>query len=282
MDFLNDPPVLLKDISFVLLFIFIFFLGKWIKNLFSQFDLNEELTEKDNHAVSISVAGYFIGLTAIFAGAFDGPSYDFTTDILLVGGYSIAGIFLLNLTRLITDKLILYKFSMRKELIQDQNPGTGVVEAASFIASGMIIGGAIHGEGGGPFTAFVFYLIGLSCLVLFGLLYSWICPYSLHDEIEKDNTAAGLGFAGGLISIGIIIMKAISGNFISWSEDLQVLGTDILVVFVYLIAIRFIFDRFMLKNTDLQREIEVDQNLGAGLLEMCISICFSVVLAYMI
>jgi len=268
--------------GYILLYVLIFFFAKWLKGLFSSYRLDEQLTAYDNNAVSVSVAGYFIGITAIFIGALSGPTIGLWEDYASVTGYALAGILLLNLTRLLNDRLILYKFSVDKEIIRDQNAGTGVIEAAIYIATGLIIGGAVHGEGGGPLTALVFFLIGQLCLILFGLIYERMSPYSVHDEVEKDNVAAGLGFAGGLIAIGIIVMNAVSGAFNGWGTDLTALGLDILVVFVYLIVVRLIFDKFVLRNSNLNTEIVEDQNLGAGLLEMVVAICFSVVLLFVL
>jgi uncharacterized membrane protein YjfL (UPF0719 family) len=268
--------------GYILLYVLLFFFARWLKGLFSSYRLDEQLTEYDNNAVSVSVAGYFIGITAIFIGALSGPSVGIWEDYLSVTGYALAGILLLNFTRILNDRLILYKFSVDKEIVRDQNVGTGVIEAAIYIATGLIIGGSVHGEGGGPLSALVFFVIGQLCLILFGLIYARMSPYEVHDEIEKDNVAAGLGFAGGLIAIGIIIMNAISGRFNGWVEDLTDLGLDILVVFVYLIGVRLIFDRLVLRNSNLTTEIVEDQNLGAGLLEMVVAICFSVVLLFVL
>lgn len=268
--------------GYVVLYVIVFFFAKWLKGTFSSYRLDEQLTEYDNNAVSVSLSGYFLGITAIFLGALSGPSVGIWEDYTAVTGYALAGILLLNLSRVLNERLILYKFSVDKEIVHDQNAGTGVIEAGIYIATGFIIGGSVHGQGGGPLTALVFYAIGQVCLILFGLLYDRLSPYALHDEIEKDNIAAGLGFAGGLISIGIIIMRGVSGDFVSWQEDLIALGLDVVVIFVYLMGVRLIFDKFVLRNSDLNTEIAEDRNLGAGLLEMVVSICFSVVLFFLL
>lgn len=284
MELFNHATVdqLASSFSFIALYFFIFFLAKWINGLVSSFNLDEQLTEKDNVAAAISVGGYFIGITIIFAGALSGPSAGtLGVDIAVVTGYTIGGIALLIISRIINQKLILYKFSTVKEIIEDQNPGTGVVEAGSYVASALIIAGSIHGEGGGPLITLVFYAIGQACLVLFGLLYAKITPYSLHDEIEQDNVAAGLGFAGGLVAIGIILMRAVSGDFVSWSADLTAVAIDVVIVFIYIIGVRFIFDKFILRNSDLMTEISKDKNIGAGLLEMLVAICFAVALFFL-
>ncbi|MEO0897349.1 MAG: DUF350 domain-containing protein [Bacteroidota bacterium] len=282
MEFLTQYEGLLYDLGALVLYLLIFFVAKWLKSVFSSYKLDEQLTEYDNNAVSVSVAGYFMGVTAIFIGSNGGSGSDPLNDFLNVVGYSLAGILLLNLSKIINDKLILYKFSVDKEIIKDQNPGTGVVEGAMYLASGLVIGGSISGEGGGPLTALAFYAIGQICLVLFGLLYVRTSPYDVHAEIEKDNIAAGLGFSGGLISIGIIIMKAVSGDFTGWIEDLTALGMDILIIFIYLVVVRFIFDKLVLRNSNLATEISEDQNIGAGLLEMIVAVCFSLTLFFVL
>ncbi len=274
--------LLLEGATYILMYFILIFLAKWVKGFFSKFSLDEELTIKDNYAVAVSVTGYFVGITFVYIGALDGPSYDFSYDVLMVSSYSLAGIVLLNLTRLVNDKLILYKFSPTKEILHDQNPGTGAVEAGLYIASGLVIAGAIHGEGGSPLTAFVFFLIGQICLIIFAFLYTWLTPFDVHDEIEQDNVAAGLGFSGGMIAIGIIIMKAVSGDFEGWIPDLTRLGIDIAIVFVYLAGVKLIFDRFILRHSNMVTEIVSDRNIGVGLLEMFMSICFSAVLAYLV
>jgi len=266
----------------LILFLLVVFLAKWLKGILAKYTLDEQLTDQDNIAVSLSFAGYLIGVTAIFLGAMDGPSYGMYTDLALVSGYSIMGILLLNLTKWINDKAILYKFSTDKEIVEDHNAGTGVIEGACFVASGLVIAGSVHGEGGSPVTALAFFAIGQVALSVFAQIYSWLTPYDFHQEIEKENTAAGLGFAGGLISIGIIVFKAVSGHFVGWEENLTELGYDILIVFIYLIMVRLIFDRFILLKSNLNTEISNDRNLGAGLLEMVVSICFSMTLFFLL
>ncbi|MDX2283010.1 MAG: DUF350 domain-containing protein [Bacteroidia bacterium] len=272
--------------AYVLLYIAVFFLAKWIKSIFVPYRLDEQLTEHDNVAVAVSLAGYIAGVTAIFAGAVwpsgGGGFLSFWEEFALVAAYALGGVLLLNLARILNDRLMLHKFSVERELIRDQNPGTGLVEAAAYLASGLIIGGAIHGEGGGPVTALVFFALGQAALLLFGWLYARLSPYNLHAEIEDDNTAAGAGFAGGLISIGLIVMHAVAGNFSGWAEDLAALGLDLLLILVYLAGVRLIIDRFFLRRSNLQTEIARDRNLGVGLLEMVASVGFALVLILVI
>jgi len=268
--------------AFLVLFVALFLVGKWLNDLVTDHALNKELTEKDNPALAISTAGYYLGIIIVFIGAVIGPSTTLLWDVLLVGGYGLGGIVLLLLSRVINDRLILRGFSAQRELIEDQNPGTGAVLFGSYVASALIVAGSIQGEGGGPHTALVFYALGQVALIVFTWLYDWMAPYSLLDQIEQDNTAAGVGFGGALIAIGIIVMRAVSGDFVGWAADLQYLGWNVLLVFVYLVVVRLFFDRVLIPNSDLSVEITRDRNVGAGLLEGAVSIGFAAVLFFVL
>ena len=48
-----------------------------------------------------------------------------------IGVYGLLTIILLNLSILINDKILLSGFSVKKEILEDQNAGTGVIEGAN-------------------------------------------------------------------------------------------------------------------------------------------------------
>lgn len=264
------------------LFIVVFLVAKWLKEVATDYDIKEQLIQHDNPAVAITIAGYYLGVVLVFAGAYLGPSRGVLWDLITVGGYSLLGIFLLNIARFINDRLILRHFSVRKELLEDRNPGAGIVLFASYVASGLVVAGAVYGEGGGLLTTLVFFALGQLALLLFTGLYDLTIPYSLHAELEADNVAAGIGFGGALIAIGMIVMNAVSGNFISWTDSLQSLGLQVLAIFIYLLLVRLFFDKVLLPGNELNREIATDRNLGAGILEFAVSVGFSAILVLVV
>jgi len=271
---------ILHGASLILLFMFIVLLSKMVNDFLTPYKVDDELTHKDNVALSTSIGGYFCATTIIYIGALLGPSQGILVDLLFVGGYAIFGIILLNISRFINDKLILYKFSNVKEIIEDRNVGTGAVQFGSYIASGMIIAGAIHGEGGGAHTALAFFALGQMALIAFTWIYNRITPFDIHEEIEKDNVAAGIAFGGTLVAVGIILMKGASGSFISWKYNLSLFGMDVVLVFILLPVVRIFFDKVIIPGAALNHEIQSDQNLGAGLLEMIMAISFSIILFF--
>lgn len=248
----------------------LFWIGKLIRDLMaSSYSVREELVEKDNAALGIGIAGYYFGLVLAIGGTLSGPSQGLENDLIDIGIYGLLAIILLNLSRLVNDGLILHGFKIRDELIDDQNAGTGVVVAASYIATGLVIFGAVSGEIGGIVTTVIFWALGQAALVLAGLMYEWITPYSIHDEIEKDNVAAGVAFAGALVGIGIIVFHASAGDFISWTINLQDFAIEVVAGLILLPIVRFISDVILLPGQKLTDEIANQEhpNLAAGFIE---------------
>ena len=248
----------------------LFWLGKLVKDLTTtSYSVREELVEKDNVALGVAMAGYYFGLVMAIGGTLSGPSQGLENDLIDIGIYGLLAIILLNLSRLVNDGLILHGFKIRDELIDDQNAGTGAVIAASYIATGLVIFGAVSGEIGGIVTTVIFWALGQVALVLAGLVYEWITPYSIHDEIEKDNVAAGVAFAGALVGIGVIVFHASAGNFISWEVNLQDFAIEVVAGLILLPIVRFIADVILLPGQKLTNEIANQEhpNLGAGFIE---------------
>ena len=265
-----DLDNLVSAAIFIIVFFIFFFIGKVINDLLHrEYKLNFELVEKDNAALALAVVGYYLGLVLAIGGTIAGPSAGLVEDLYDLVIYGILSIIPLNISWFLCDKLILYKFRVSEELIRDHNQGTGVVSAGISVASGFIIYGAVSGEGGSIWTVLVFWALGQILLILAGLVYELITPYNIHEEIEKDNVAAGVGFAGALVSIGVIIGLAGEGDFTAWSVDLPVyLGFAVLGL-ILLPIIRLLTDKVLLPTVTLSDEISAQEkpNVGAAYIE---------------
>jgi uncharacterized membrane protein YjfL (UPF0719 family) len=265
-----DLDNLVSAAIFIIVFFIFFFIGKVINDLLHrEYKLNFELVEKDNAALALAVVGYYFGLVLAIGGTIAGPSAGLVEDLFDLVIYGILSIILLNISWFLCDKLILYKFRVSEELIRDHNQGTGVVSAGISVASGFIIYGAVSGEGGGIWTVLVFWALGQVLLILAGLVYELITPYNIHEEIEKDNVAAGVSFAGALVSIGVIIGLAGEGDFTAWSIDLPVYIGFAVLGLILLPIIRLLTDKVLLPTVKLSDEISAQEkpNVGAAYVE---------------
>lgn len=262
-----------RDIAYVGLMIALLFVARFFKDLLTPYKLGEELTTKDNLAVGLSVGGYYLGVLIVCIGPLKTPPAEtiqepvLWRDLLVTGGYVLLGIVLLNLARIIVDKALLRRFSTTKEIIQDANAGTGAVEGGAYIASGLVVAAALSGRGGGPHTTIAFVLLGMLAMVIYGHVYMAVCRYDVHDEIEKDNVAAGVALGLNLVAMGVILVGAIAGDFKSWAYDLTRFGAFWIVGTVLLLVLRFLVDFALLPGARMDKEIKEDRNVNAAWIE---------------
>jgi uncharacterized membrane protein YjfL (UPF0719 family) len=244
-------------------------LGKWLYDaLHRSFVLRTELVEKDNLAVALAVSGYYLGLVIVLGGVVSGPaSFSVVDDVIGLVIFGLLGIVLLNLSAWVNDTVVFSKFDNEREIVEDRNSGMGAVEGGNYVAVGLITAGAMSGEGG-LVPGLVYWLAGLAALVVAGLLYDKITSYDLHDEIEKNNAAVGVAFAGVLIGFGNIIRLAGDGDFVSWNESLTEFGYYTVVGLILLPLVRLFADKVLLPGASLSDElVKTKPNLGAGVLE---------------
>lgn len=284
MDFTDLLDSLLTVLVYIAECFVLFLIGKIVyQKIFNRkINVKAELVERDNFAFAIAHVGYFIGLLLAIGSAIIGDSNGLVQDSIDIGVYGIMAIILLNLSILINDKVILRRFSVYKEVIEDRNAGTGVIEAANAIGTGLIILGSVSGEGGGIITALAFWVVGQALLILTSFVYNALVPFNVHDHIERDNVAVGLGFAGAIVAIANLIRFGLMIDFVSWQESLLNVAVDVGIGFLFLPLARLLTDRVLLPGQKLTDELinQEKPNVGAGLVEAFAYVGGSVLITY--
>ena len=284
------------DFGYIFLWLMLLALSKVVKDILTPYKIDVQLTEKDNPALGLSMTGYYAAVTIIFLGATVGDSAADSTGAALKSmgvdlGYAILGIIMLNIGRIIVDKLVLNQFSTVKEIITDRNVGTGAVEFGSYVATALIAAGALHGEvkaesmsftGGGVLTFLAFFLAGQITLVLFAKFYQIITKYDIYEQIEKDNVAAGVAFGANMVAIGIILLKATAGDFEGWIDNFTEFGIYAAAGFITLSLVRKITDWVLLPKSTLAHEIAVDRNISAAWIEGIVAISIATLIFFQI
>lgn len=280
-----------RGLVYVVMGVIVLAIARVAQDLITPYRIQEQLNQKDNIALAVSISGYYLGVIIVFLGGLYQPflvvsdnSLGFTgeywQDVGLVFVYSIVGIVVLNIARIVVDKLVLHDFSTEDEIINDHNAGTGAVEFAVYVSVGLVIAGAISGDTGGPETAAAFLVLGLVALILYTLIYEWTTPFNIHEQIESDNVAVGVALAGNLIAIGIVVFKAVFGEFVGWTESIAAFITYAVVGFVLLYAVRFVVDKVLFPHSKLSDELAVDRNLGAAFIQSAALISVSLILFF--
>jgi uncharacterized membrane protein YjfL (UPF0719 family) len=281
MDAINE--ILTKMPNFGLLLVGLI-LSKYFFDMTTKYKFDTELTENDNPAFGVALAGYLFGSGMALSGAVFGAGFSLTEDAIHIAIMSVLIIVLMRVSVIINDLAILYKFSISKELIEDKNVGTGFVLAGGSIATGCMLNGALSGQSdtiaSSVVDIIIFWTIGQVILILGGLLFQAITRYDIHKVIGEDNNlAAGLSFGGFLAAQGIIIRNALYGASSNIVDEIII--TSVFAVFgvIILIATRIIVDRVFLPKSPLSKEIAVDRNVAAGTMAAASFIIVAIIFA---
>ena len=257
--------------------------------------IDEEVVAKANVAVALRLSGYFIAVILVFLGVLYQPlsafylqtgfgfDRDFAIEVLRVSLYSVGGIVALNLVRVLFDRLILYKFHLEKEVVEDQNAGAGASEFGMYVATGLLIAGAVAGDTGGSETqaalvALAFFGMGLALLIVFSLFYEFTTSFNIHSEIEENNTAVGVALGGNLIAIGLVTLKAVFGDFAGWGESIAAFLTFGVLGFALLYVMRLLFDLILLPTVRVSQALAGDRNIGVAFVESAVVISSAMIL----
>ena len=279
--------LLLTGAVYLVAIFVLFLIGKLVYDLLHRrYKLAVELFENDNFALSLAVVGYYLGLVFALGGALVGESDGLVNDLINIAIYGGLAIVLLNLSAFLNNAVVLPRFEMEKEIVDDQNAGTGAIEAGNHIANGLIIAGAITGEGGGIIATLVFWGLGQLVLLLAARLYNMTTSFDLHAELERDNVAVGVAFAGLLVGLGNLVREAITGDFTGWREDLTSFAIFIAAGLLVMPLVRIATDRLLVPGVKLPDEL-VGQNgevpnVGAGALEAFSYIAASMLIGWAI
>jgi uncharacterized membrane protein YjfL (UPF0719 family) len=200
--------------------------------------------------------------------------------------YTLIGMLFLVLSVGLCNKLILSKFDLTKEVLGDQNKGAGTIEFAMYIGTALILFGALVGESEslseGLITFAAYWLLGMLSMIIITKIYTMAIDFNIHKEIEKDNVAAGISFAGVIIAISILLMHALSDPFTDWLTTILDVMYYTLTAIIVLPLMRFITDKLLVPGRSLTQEIvhQEHPNIGAAFIEVFSYISAAVLISW--
>ncbi|TMP42360.1 DUF350 domain-containing protein [Pseudoalteromonas citrea] len=267
----------LNNFSFVLLLFCVMFVAKWLYNATTPYDTFYQIIKQKNTALATSVAGFMLGVVIIYSAILAGPSAGLISDLILTGVYTLVGLLLLIVSRIINDKLILHSFCNRQQLIEKQSTAIGAVQAASYVASGLLIGASLSGEGSWA-SAIVFYVLGQVCFVVCAKLYDTVTRYELLHELEAGNSAVAISFSATLVALAMVLVHALIGPFVSWYASIQLFLVDAFIGLVALIVARQFIDKVLFPSICIDHAIGKERNHAVALIEGTVALCVSLVI----
>lgn len=233
--------------------------------------LRVALTDHDNPAMGLAVAGYLFGVIWTITVLFGTPGRGLWQDVVDVALYGGLGIVLLTVVSLVSCRLFL-GLHVREQL-EAHNSAAAIVVGGAYVATSLTYSGALSGEGGGFWMLLLFFVLGQLALIAMTYVFRWLTGYDNVREIESGNLAAGIAQAGLLIAMGVIVGQAASGDFTTLEDSLVGFLISLLVVVVLYPVRQLVVQCLILgaplrfRSILLDNEVAEDRNIAAGLLE---------------
>jgi uncharacterized membrane protein YjfL (UPF0719 family) len=287
---LDEAPIwlflshLLASIPFFAYGLAILFAGQFFYEKTSRFSFLEELTERDNPAFGVCLAGYLLGIAVALTGAFPSSGNEFARAALDMTTGGVLAILLLRASIVINDRFILSHFSVNVEMLRDRNFGAGAAVAGSSLGTGLVLAGALTGESASWLHSvrdiLVYWAVGQLLFVAGAWAFYRVAGYDVQKTMEDDNnTASGLSLGGFLVALGILLWAVLENASNDLVPELELIAVAAVVGVPLLLLSGMITRKLILPRINLPKEIAIDKNSAAGLLCATASIATALLLA---
>lgn len=245
----------------------------------------DDLKEIDdgNMAVGIRRLGLLTMFGFGFSGALTGGGASFGYDVLTLVVDGILIVVFAFTCRYINDVVMMGHID-NDEHCKNGNAAVGIVEAANYVATGLILWGVFAGEGldlvRGALGALFWFLIGQATLLVIGwIIETYFTKFNIRKEIEDGNIAAGVFLAGVLIPLGIIIRANILGPSLGVINDVILFLAYMLVSLVLLVLFSFVFDLLVLTRATVRETVETKRNVAGITVGATVNVLVALVVA---
>ena len=234
-----------------------------------------------NFAFSMRKLGVLIGSgIAFIAPVTDMGEGDFVNNLINFGFSSLIIIIFIFLSMIINDKILLKDIDNNK-MLRDNNISVAVVEAGTFIATGIILFASISGEGVW-WSSIMFFVLGQLAFILLVYLYNMTAKFDIYDLVKKGNISIAIVLAGIMISAAIILKSAIIGDNTTLLNDLKIFGIDLVITVIFVVFIlNIVIDKIFMPETKIYDEI-VNDHVPNAIIYSSIKIALAFVIAAVI
>jgi len=284
-----DYESIALPLAHVILGVIVLIVAKYALQLLSPYALDQEMTTKDNPAFGLAVSGYYAGVVLIYIAAALAagplPTDSGPRGVLVALGsdlaYALCGVLALNASRWVFDRVLVSQVRNETEIAANRNTGAGALECGGYLASAIVLGAAIRQPGANVWVAAALFVLGLVALLLAGRLYQWLAGYDLAREIRSGNLAAGVAFGMTLCALALLMVRAVTGEYVSWIRNLTWFAIDALIGLLLLLVLRWVTDAALLPHARIADEIARDRNVNVGLIEGVLAVGIAAIILYL-
>ncbi|WP_198264188.1 DUF350 domain-containing protein [sulfur-oxidizing endosymbiont of Gigantopelta aegis] len=267
---------------------------RYLAGIVSNVSAVDEISQKNNKAFGVSLAGAMIAVSIMLMGVISGDAgYNLANEAIMMLSFGVVGILLMWLTRIIFDRLSFPHLSIHDQIMQG-NIAASIIDACNMIATAIIIKGAmswVDGDTTMAMIAVIASFVASQIIMALATLYR-VKVYAkrhdnqqLHTAIEGENIALALRFSAYRIGIAI----AVSAAFTAVDFDASALSTVFILWFaialfllVLLTVVAIIIRHAVLHGINIGEEVGQQGNIAVGAIEGSIYIVVGLIIAGLI
>ena len=250
---------------------------RYLQGLMAGVNTSNELAKKDNFAFGVSISGNALALALIMAGVVTGEGDPSLLDELLKVG------------TVVNDKAIFHTFSV-KEQVKSENMAAGIVQAANFLALGIIINSAIkwiESDGlQGVIAVVAIFVLAQILMLAVTRIRSQIYKknhngHDWQDALVRGNSALAVRYSGHIISTALAV--GASGGLVTYLQNSLWLSmaywlATAMVIMLAVSLLTLVARRIILAGIDYVEEVDKQQNLGVAYIEAAIFIAVGLII----
>lgn len=266
-------------------------LMRFVTGAVDNINTTAELSQRDNFAFGISLAGSTLALGIVLTGAITGEKAN-TLFVEMIGMalYGLIGLILIKLGHWTHDRIALNKLEKKNE-IEQRNIAVAIVDASAVIATAIIIRATLIWAEGLDVLTFIAILCGFFASQAILLLMTRIREHiyargnsgtSMQQAFKDNNIAVAVRHGGYLL--GVAISVTISSNYIYYDAEhiLSSLGSWVtfsLVMLVIFNLLAMVAKKLILSSVNINEEIDLQNNIGVASMDMAINFSIALLLS---
>lgn len=234
-------------IMFVMLFVF-----RKVFDKLTNFNDHDQMLE-GNSAAAVNRGGAYLGYILAMSGSLIMSTREYGADLKMFFFDSLVALVLFVLAYFGLDLVVLRRIDNDDEVCRG-NMAVAIVEACAYVSLGLIMsasfaGGGEDSEVQGMLSAALFSGLGLLTLLVLYVVYDvfWrkVFRRKVDREIEEGSLETALDVGTYLLSMGVVLLFSIVGDFSGWWQDIAnyaVAAVDSIVVvaFARILAVVFL------------------------------------------
>jgi uncharacterized membrane protein YjfL (UPF0719 family) len=268
---------LMIGLYMLMILVFLFFTKK-AADAITNFDDDMVIEREANLAVALRRFGLYIGACIAMAGVMREGITRVDIILFLEEASLVAVIFFV--AQFINDYVIVPGVR-NNDLIAQGNVPVGLIEAGSFIATGILLNGAFMGEEGGMLPAVVFFFLGQVMMAAAIWIHQKVYRFNVTECAKASNMAGGVTVSGLLIAYSLILRTSISGTFTGWPESLGYFLISAATGMICLILFEKLAGIIFLPKTIITEDIK-NGNTASILLVQGVTIALSLIISRLV